>query len=513
MFRLPRLGLLLLVLGTGTGLLRADEAPASKPATDTAAKSANPPASSTSERWQVIFMGKSRVGYSRSSIETVERDGQPQRIAEAEAVLVINRFGQSIKMKTLFQTRETLEGQIQGFTFELHNPPSAVNRTTGVVQGEKVLLETEIDGTVSKAEKAWDPAIRGLAWQELDLKQNPIQAGETRKYTTYDPQFAKADVVTMKAGKLTPTKLLGTAEQELLPVSVAHSVFPAVQSMEYLDATGESRKSTMSLLSTTAYTVTKEEALKSLSGGEVDLGISTLVKLPQPLAKAQSTRKVVYKLTTEGVDPLTILKAGPPQSVERLSDDSVKITVVSLREPPAAPAAVEAPAAEYLDANSFLQTADKRVVEFANTAAGTETDPWKIAQAMEKWVAQNLKKKNFSTLLASAGEVARTLSGDCTEHAVLLAAMARVKQIPSRCVVGLVYVPRLNAFGGHMWTEVWISGTWMPLDATLGLGYVAGEHIKFGESSFAGVGNAPLSEFVSMAIVLGSMQLEVLEAE
>ena len=164
-------------------------------------------------------------------------------------------------------------------------------------------------------------------------------------------------------------------------------------------------------------------------------------------------------------------------------------------------------------ANSYLQTGDAKVIEFANAAAGDETDPWKIAQAMEAWVHKNLKKKNFSTLLASAGETARTLSGDCTEHAVLLAAMARVKQIPSRCVVGLVYVPRLNAFGGHMWTEVWINGAWMPLDATLGRGYVAAEHIKFGESSFAGVGNAPLSEFTTMVTALGNMKIEVLSAE
>lgn len=471
------------------------------------------PSPGKSERWQVIFMGKSRVGYSRSLIDEVEVDGAKRRVAEAEAVLAISRFGQTIKMKTLFKTRETLDGQIERFSFELHNPPAAVNRTTGVVAGDVVKLETEIDGQVTTAEKPWDPAIRGVAYQELDLKANPLKPGETRKYTTYDPQYAKADVVTMKVGDKTKVKLLGGREEELLPVTVGHSVFAAIQSMEFLDDKGESQKSTMSLLNTVAYTVGKEEALKSLTGGEIDLGIATLVKLPRKLDNAQDTKKVVYKVTIAGANPADVIQSGSPRTVEKLDAESVRLTVESLREPPPNAGIAEKPASEFLKANSFLQTGDAKVIEYAKAAAGEETDPWKIARAMEVWVHKNLRKKNFSTLLASAGETARTLSGDCTEHAVLLAAMARVKEIPSRCVVGLVYVPKLNAFGGHMWTEVWINGTWMPLDATLGRGYVAAEHIKFGASSFAGVGNAPLSEFTTMVTALGNMRIEVLSAE
>ena len=106
---------------------------------------------------------------------------------------------------------------------------------------------------------------------------------------------------------------------------------------------------------------------------------------------------------------------------------------------------------------------------------------------MEKYVRDKLEKKNFSTALASAAEVAEKLEGDCTEHAVLLAAMLRAKQIPSRVAVGIVYV-ELNkqpSFGGHMWTEAWLDDKWVPLDATLGRGGTHAGHIKLGDSSFA----------------------------
>lgn len=61
--------------------------------------------------------------------------------------------------------------------------------------------------------------------------------------------------------------------------------------------------------------------------------------------------------------------------------------------------------------------------------------------------------------------------GDCTEHAVLFAALARARGIPTRIVQGIVLVrveadgDRIRAFG-HAWNEIERSGGWTLLDAT-----------------------------------------------
>jgi transglutaminase/protease-like cytokinesis protein 3 len=117
-------------------------------------------------------------------------------------------------------------------------------------------------------------------------------------------------------------------------------------------------------------------------------------------------------------------------------------------------------------------------------------------------------------LLASAAEVAKDLSGDCTEHAVLLAAMCRARGIPARVAVGLVYVPEPSSFGGHMWTEVFVRGKWIPLDATLGKGGIAADHIKFADSSFSDDGDStPLTAFLPMVSVLSKLKIEVREVK
>ena len=101
--------------------------------------------------------------------------------------------------------------------------------------------------------------------------------------------------------------------------------------------------------------------------------------------------------------------------------------------------------------------------------------------------------------------------GDCTEHAMLLAALCRARQIPARVAIGLVYYPSADGFAYHMWTEVWIEDRWIPLDATLGLGGIGGAHLKFAHSSMQGT--AAYAELLPLAQALGRLQLELVSVE
>ena len=128
---------------------------------------------------------------------------------------------------------------------------------------------------------------------------------------------------------------------------------------------------------------------------------------------------------------------------------------------------------------------------------------------MNRWVFQNMRTKNFQVGFAAANEVARNLTGDCSEHAVLLAAMCRASGIPARVVVGLVYVDRHQGFGYHMWDEVYINQRWVAVDPTWNETTVDAGHIKLSESSLEGV--APFEAFLPVLKVAGKLQIEPLE--
>jgi transglutaminase-like putative cysteine protease len=67
-----------------------------------------------------------------------------------------------------------------------------------------------------------------------------------------------------------------------------------------------------------------------------------------------------------------------------------------------------------------------------------------------------------------ASEVARTGEGDCTEHAVLLAALARSFGFAARVVVGvtLFVLDREVVAGGHAWVELSDGNGWEAVDPT-----------------------------------------------
>ena len=93
------------------------------------------------------------------------------------------------------------------------------------------------------------------------------------------------------------------------------------------------------------------------------------------------------------------------------------------------------------------------------------------ARVFRSVVANHITNQNLGSAFASASETAQNKSGDCTEYAVLLAALLRADGIPSRVAAGLVWAEYFagekNVFAWHLWTQAFIDGRWIDLDATL----------------------------------------------
>jgi hypothetical protein len=172
-------------------------------------------------------------------------------------------------------------------------------------------------------------------------------------------------------------------------------------------------------------------------------------------------------------------------------------------------ATVPAGLEDCLAASSMIQSDAELIVNTAKRIVGDETNAWKAAQLIERWVEKNLTDKNMDVAYASALEVCQNLSGDCTEHAVLTCALARASGIPSRAAMGLLYLGGI--WGGHAWTEVWIEGEWYALDATIGAGSVDALHLAITRLVMAE--GAPAAEFASLANIMGEIEIDVLELE
>ena len=167
--------------------------------------------------------------------------------------------------------------------------------------------------------------------------------------------------------------------------------------------------------------------------------------------------------------------------------------------------------AQYLKPNVLINSEDSRVGSLATAGRlVARSIPGIKAKRINHWVLiRTSRTRTFGVGFAAASEVARNLTGDCSEHAVLAAAMCRASGIPARVVVGLVYVTKHQGFGYHMWDEVYINQRWVALDPTWDQTTVDAGHIKLSESSLEGV--APFEAFVPILKVAGKLEIEPLE--
>jgi len=86
-----------------------------------------------------------------------------------------------------------------------------------------------------------------------------------------------------------------------------------------------------------------------------------------------------------------------------------------------------------------------------------------------EFVRRAIEHKQLGRGWDVASRIASTRAGDCTEHAVLLAALARSVGRPARVVIGAALVTEGGRFAtlGHAWAELYEGERWQVADAAL----------------------------------------------
>jgi transglutaminase-like putative cysteine protease len=278
----------------------------------------------------------------------------------------------------------------------------------------------------------------------------------------------------------------------------------------WTDEQGNVLKSQLSGLDQVVYRATREQALAPTESAELDLAAMTTVRIDTPLEHPHQTKRVVYEVHLQDKDPVGVFPNSPTQRVVSLGANTARITVTRLTPDDSVDASDEdPPTAEDSAATGLIQSDDAEVMRLAEQAAGGATTAWEIALACEKWVHGAIRAKNFSQGFASAADVARQLEGDCTEHAVLLAALCRARHVPARVVTGLVYAPSLRGFAFHMWNEVWIGDRWISLDATLGQAGIGAAHLRLASSNLSDA--TADAAILPVLQVISQLQIKVVE--
>jgi transglutaminase-like putative cysteine protease len=230
-----------------------------------------------------------------------------------------------------------------------------------------------------------------------------------------------------------------------------------------------------------------------------------MAKAPAALTAEELRDGVIVRVSaTDGGAPLRFVTTDEQRIAATASGFELRIAPLSAAalngaEPPPLPADSQR--------NDWLQSDAPEIQALAREGAGDAQTPRERMQRLEDFVRRFIRTKNLSVGYASALEVAKKPEGDCTEHAVLLAALGRALDIPTRVVNGLAYTDHYagldHVFVPHAWAQAWIDGHWQSFDAAL-FGFDAG-HIALS------IGDGDPWRFYSGFDTLGRMRIDAVE--
>lgn len=286
----------------------------------------------------------------------------------------------------------------------------------------------------------------------------------------------------------------------------------------WLDEAGEVVRLEMDLGGTRLVTMASDRARAMRATEAPEIMVATFVKptgKADVLVDARRIKKAEYILSMPESD-LPDLPATGTQAFSRKDRRSATIRVDAAGTAKAGKGEEDGA----LKPSAWVNSEDTEIIALTKRAlANTKDDAASKGEAIRAFVCRFISSKNLGSGFATASEVARSKSGDCTEHALLTAAMLRAAGIPSRVASGLVFADQFagerKVFAYHMWAQAMIgSGAdtrWIDLDATLTGQAFDATHLalvvttlKDGEFESS---MAPISK------MLGRLRVEVVSAE
>lgn len=469
------------------------------------------------EEYFAVFMQGKKVGYAIQSRKTTGG-----KVTSTEKVsITLSRANAPVTVDMTETSVETTDGK--PLSFEATQQLSIMTmKAAGVVDSNGMVeLTTTSMGTMQKSNLEWPSgAVMAEGLRLLSLK-NGLKEGTQYSALVFSPVILQAVNTQIQIGHKRNVDLLG----RIVPLTEVTTTFnmPGTGSIVTTDFVDDDLRTQKSIMPVMGFQIERVACAKEFALGEndvLDVVNKMFLASPQPLDNIGASSSATYYLSP-AKDANLIIPPNDNQKVQRLEDGKVVITV----KPAAAPTGAKFPyigtdiaILEALKPTRFVQSDHNEIIKLARSAVGDSKDAAEAARKIEAFVAGFIEYKNLSVGYASAAEIAESRQGDCSEFAVLTAAMCRAVGIPAQVVVGVAYVKDFSrltigkqagfengAFGGHAWVQAYVSDKWIGLDAAFksaGLGGYDPGHIALS------AGNGNPEDFLNLVSTIGQFKID-----
>lgn len=471
------------------------------------------------DQWFVDAADGKKTGWSR---RTLKQDAAGRWISADSSYSAEMHGGDKVESSGSKVTVETADFKPVSIT-ATHHQKSASGQQT-VVQ-EWRFTDTGIELTSRQGEtemKRTLPAVKGRWFtpaKAAAILRTRVLAGDKQfEIPMFDPGLGSAPYQAIYARQGEQVLPLSGGPAKVTKYKMTYSNMPGVNTYECYDAKGDMLHNTFSMsgIAITNQTASPELAQAPFAPSE-STGMS-VVQADKPIPTPSLLRRAVYELNYAAECP-TLPPVTRFQSVEKIAPGRVKVTVDLDGHGPT----LKGPQKEDLGASIMIDFKDASVQALVpvifDRFAGAELADDLRGRVTTSFVSRYLSDgATLNVASATASATAKSKAGDCTEHAVLLAALLRAQGIPARCATGLSYagddgfVDHKNVFVYHMWTQAWLKddngkARWVDLDAAMRR-YDA-VHILLGTSSMDDATSA--EEETKIMPMMEHMKVKVLE--
>jgi hypothetical protein len=440
------------------------------------------------EEWFAIYQHGSRMGYGRTEL-------RPQSVGylvNEELVLRLDFLGEVQDISSWVQANLEKDFSLKSFVFRLQAGPVYYRLKGGVDEG-KLILVSQMAGQEKVQNLPLSHPIYLSSGMKSFICQQPLEVGKTYRFALFDPATMSQTMVPIRVeGK--ETVRISSRDLEAYRLVMD---FHGVQLKSWVSPYGELLKEE-GFLGLTMLRSDRQDALKGFSeakGGE--LVREAAVVPDRTIAKPRQLKRLRLQLTGITGDGWDL--AGGRQ---QWSKGELTVVKESLQEISSAKIPVNNPAvAQDLQPSLLVQSDAVSLRKQASEIVGGERNGLQAVEMINFWVYQNLEKRPTLSI-PNALAVYESRAGDCNEHSVLFAALARAAGIPTRIVTGLLYTE--GRFFYHAWDEVFL-GEWIAVDPLMNQVPADPTHVRLiiGE----------LDRQVELVGTLGRLSIKVLDYE
>lgn len=451
-------------------------------------------ATAPAEQWFTVLLDGRKIG----SFEQT-RDVDHEQVTTTQRLKVeLDRAGTSIAITSTETSVEGIDGTPLAFSSrsQLSGQESVVE---GRLHGDRLLLRVQHAGEWSEREMTWPKGALLAEAQQLSSLRAGLTAGTQLTQLTWQPSSAATASVTSHVGALERIELpQGRRQLHRIRQTMNHGD-SAIESTLWVDQDYAVHKLLMPMLGMELTLLRCDRLCATAPNQRADIFSRTLMSAPRALTTSELRDGLRYRLRSPQLHSVTQMLDTGEQRVHADADGIVVDVSMHAQSSGQTP-----PSSSDYAANDWLQSSAPEIIALARRGSADGTDAGSRMRNLESFVRDFIVDKDLSTGYASALEVARDPRGDCTEHAVLLAALGRAQGIATRTVNGLAYSAQFagqkHVFVPHAWVQAWTGERWESFDAAL-MGFDSG-HIALS------IGDGDPWRFYSGLELLGTLHLE-----